>query len=353
MFYRKICFGFLLIASFNIKAQDASFTQFYNSPLYLNPAFTGCGRSNMRFSGVAKMQWFNLYQPYKFVTGALDFSFYDDYLRDICNLGLIVNNESKGPFTNTSISGIIAKSFGTGNEDCSNWFLSIALQAGYTLSNINKNNLLFIDQIDANGPTGLPSQVDLLIAGNKNYADFSSGFIFTCNNWMIGAAVHHLNEPDISFYGNPNNSKLPRKFTGHFSYTFDPDDANVKIKPTIIYEAQSVSRSLVMGSLIDYNELPIEIGLWYRNNFSLSYNNSFSVGLTWKWGAGKNINSSENEYSWHTGVSYDAELNKPSAITTYGSSELGVSKDISLNSGIPCPTASSGICHYRFPWEFF
>src|SRR3954464_14046420 len=137
-------------------AQDPLFSQYYFSPLYLNPAFAGCAKNNVRLSGSAKMQWVNINQPYKYVTGAADVSMYDDNLRNICNLGGIVSHTSKGFLRNTNISGIVGRSFGTSNENCSNWFLSLALQAGYTFNNVNNNYLIFADQLDQNGITGNP-----------------------------------------------------------------------------------------------------------------------------------------------------------------------------------------------------
>ncbi|MEO6454259.1 MAG: PorP/SprF family type IX secretion system membrane protein [Ginsengibacter sp.] len=342
----------LTILSSRSLCQDALFTQFNYSPLYLNPAFTGCGKNNLRISGLTKMQWFNLYKPYKYFNGAVDRSIYDDNLRNIVNLGLAVNHASKGYLRNTNISGILGRSFGTNSSNCSNWFLSMALQAGITLGSVNNNDFVFIDQLDQNGITGSPSQVDLFVNGtNKKYFDMSAGFVYTRNDFMIGGAVHHINEPYVSFNGKPENGRLPKKITTHMSILYENDI--LKLKPTIIAQIQGESRVLIGGILISFNEYPIELGCWYRNNSGLSNNNAFSVGFTWKWGQNKTGYTPTNEYSTKAGLSYDAEIIKPGLYTTHGSLELGLQRDIIINNDIKCPTASSGICSYRFPWEFF
>lgn len=342
----------IVLTSVCTKAQDALFTQFYYAPVYVNPALAGCGKNNLRLSGLTKMQWFNLYKPYKFITGSVDLSVYDDYLRNIMNLGLVINHSNKGFFNNTNISGIVGRSFGTGNEGCGNWFLSMAVQGGVNLGSVNTKELLFVDQLDQNGITGDASQIDLNFNNNsKNYFDFSSGFVFTWNDFMIGGAAHHINKPSISFSGESLNSRLPMKVTGHLSWLYD--NGTVKFKPTLMMQTQGQSTALVAGTLIDFNEFPIQLSCWYRNNTSLSYNNTFSVGFTWKWGEGKTVTTNSNEYANRMGISYDAEMNKPGIGTTHGSLEFGIQKDLIIGDNSKCPTASSGICNYRFPWEFF
>ncbi len=351
---QKIFILFLLITIAGARglAQDALFTQFHYAPVNFNPGLTGCGKNNLRVTGVTKMQWFNLYKPYKFIAGSVDLSVYDDWLRNVVNLGLAVNHSSKGYLSNTNISGIVGRSFGTNNGDCSNWFLSMALQAGVTLSSVNPKGFVFIDQLDQNGMTGDPSQVDLFTSyTNKNYFDMSAGAVFAFNNFLFGGAVHHVNEPNISFNGKPENGRLPKKITAHVSYIYNTDV--VKLKPTLILQKQGQGSALILGTLIDFNEFPIELGCWYRNNVGFSNNNAFSVGFTWKWGEAKTVSTNSNEYANKMGISYDAEIVKPGLNTTHGSLEFGIQRDIIVGDNSRCPTATSGICNYRFPWEFF
>lgn len=350
---RKLFLFVILTAlGFKLTAQDVLFTQFHYAPVYLNPALTGTGKNNLRLSAVTKMQWFNLYKPFKYVAGAVDYSVYDDYLRNVVNLAFTANHTSKGYLSNTHISGVVGRSFGTSNGNCSNWFLSLALQAGYTFSNVNRKDFVFIDQLDQGGVTGDISSIDLFVnASNKNYFDMSGGFVFTWDNWMLGGAVHHLNEPNISFNGKPENGRLPKKITGHIGYVYD--NGNIKLKPTVIGMVQGQSKALVMGLLFDFNEFPIQLGAWYRNNQGFSNNNAFSVGFTWKWGEGKMASTQSNDFSNRMGISYDAEFNKPGIGTTHGSLELGIQKDVIIDDNLKCPTASSGTCNYKFPWEFF
>ena len=333
-------------------SQDPLFTQFQYTPTYMNPGLIGCGKNNLRISAVTKIQWFNLYKPYKYFSGGADLSIYDDNQRNVLNLGLLANHSNKGWLSNTGIHAIVGRSFGTKNTDCGNWFLSMALQAGIGFNRVSPDKFIFIDQLDQTGITGDPSQVDLFRTFNsKSYFDFAGGFVFAVGDFMIGGAAHHINKPNMSFNGKPEDGKLPMKMTGHLSYRLETD--NITLKPSIITQIQGKSSVISAGALIDYYEFPIEFGLWYRNAANLASNSAFCVGITWKWGEAKTVSSRKMEYSNRIGISYDADIVKPGLNTSHGSLEFGIQRDVIINDNNYCPTSNSGICNYRFPWEFF
>jgi type IX secretion system PorP/SprF family membrane protein len=350
---KKLCFiVVILLMTHQMQAQDALFTQFHYTPTYFNPGLTGCGKNNLRLSAVSKMQWFNLYKPYRYFSGGLDYAMYDMNQRNILNMGLNVNSSNKGYLGHTNISGIVGRSFGTNTVDCSDWFFSIALQAGVSFIKVNPDQFVFADQLDQTGIIGDPSQVDLFKTfNNKNYFDFASGFVFAKGDFMLGCSVHHLNEPNMSFSGAPDDGKLLRKTTAHLSYRMENDI--ITLKPTVITQFQGKSSVVSMGALIDYYDFPIEFGLWYRNAVGLANNSSFCVGFSWKWGNASTVTSRTKEYSSKMGLSYDADIARPGLNTSHGSMEFGIQKDIITNSNNICPTSNSGVCNYRFPWEFF
>lgn len=344
-----LCTSIYTLAS---SAQDAWFTQFQYAPVYLNPAFAGTGKSNLRLSGVTKMQWFNLNQPFKYVAAAADMSVYDETQRNIANWGLAVSHSQKGYISNTYVSGIVGRSFGTSNQDCSDWFLNLSLQAGFNFSRVNPKHFVFIDQLNQTGITGNASTIDLFNTfPSKSYFDMAAGGVFTWRDWLIGAAVHHLNEPNTSFVGKPDDARLPRKMTGQIGYIHETE--SIRLKPMVIAQFQQQSSALTAGAMVEFLDFPIEFGLWYRNNVGFSNVNAFGLSFNWRFGDWKSPTSTRREYAGRMGVSYDAELTRPGIRSTHGSLEFGVQKDIILKDNMYCPTSTSGICTYRYPWEFF
>ena len=55
----------LLLLSVSSNAQDALFSLYQYTPTYMNPGLIGTGKNNLRLSAVTKVQWFNLYKPFK------------------------------------------------------------------------------------------------------------------------------------------------------------------------------------------------------------------------------------------------------------------------------------------------
>jgi type IX secretion system PorP/SprF family membrane protein len=341
-----------MLLSHILFAQDVLYSQFNYNPVNLNPAFAGTGKNNLRISGLSKIQWLNLNSPFRYYSGAIDYSLFDAYQRNILNAGATISSSNRGYLSNTNISGIVGRSFGTNSMFCTDWFLSIALQVGYNFAKVNTDRYVFSDQINQTGLSGNLSEVDLLFNnGLKNYFDFSSGFTLTVRKFMVGGSVHHMNEPNNSFIGSPTEGFLPKKISGHLSYVHDGNQ--VKLKPTVICQYQGKSRLFLIGTLIDYKDFPIEFGLWLRNSVNTKSNSALSIGLTWKWGNSNTVTSRTKEYSSKFGFGYDADIYSPGLVSTYGGLEFGIQKDIILNDNRYCPTSNSGICYYKFPWEFF
>jgi hypothetical protein len=225
------------------------------------------------------------------------------------------------------------------------------MQFGFAVRNVNKDKLLFADQISQSGPNGQQSQVELFQNANRAYLDIGTGFVFTSGNVMIGGAVQHLNQPYNGLIGDGIDNKLQRRYTLHASFIKDGytnNDGGIIYKPTVIFNMQNPSRSLFLGSLFDLPERNIEFGIFYRNNWNFSDNHSLIISLNIKFGKEKNYYNSTGNNRYRAGVSYDAELNKPGVRTTAGSAEMGILYESASET---CPKPSGG-CNARFPWEF-
>jgi type IX secretion system PorP/SprF family membrane protein len=329
------------------KGQDPLFSQFYHSPMYLNPGLTGCGKNDFRAALVSRVQWMNLPSPMQYHTISIDkFFSYPNV-----SAGFIANHFSEGFIKTTQLALTAAKNFGSDGYNEKPWFLNFAMQFGFNWRNSNRDKLLFADQLTQNGPTGMQSQVELFQFSNRPSFDVSSGFVFTYNNFMIGGAVHHLNQPHNGLIGSSTYSKLPRRYTMHISFikdSYSNDEGSMILKPTLIANAQGESRALLLGSLLDLPERHIEFGLWYRNNWSFSNNHAFVLSVNIKFGKERNYYTSEGNSRYRAGFSYDGELNKPGVKTTSGSAEMGILYEAS-NETCPKP---AGDGFGRFPWEF-
>lgn len=274
---RKILLVTLLSSLFSVfwttelKAQDPLFTQFYANPLYLNPAFAGshrCPRVVMNH----RNQWPAIRGTY--VTSSFS---YDQHISAIQGgLGILVyqDNAGSGTLTTTMASAIysyflpVTKTFS----------IKAGVQASYFQKALDWNKLNFGDQIDqqlgfisqsaeANYQSGVQ---------NVNYIDFSAGLLAYSNSFYIGAAAHHLIEPDEAFVSSP--SLLPMKLTGHAGAIIATEGAKRRrrrknrnknslpessISPNVLYRRQRDFQELFLGVYVTKG--PMVGGLWYRN----------------------------------------------------------------------------------------
>ena len=205
----RIIYLVLLCLPMLIKGQDQHFTQFFAAPQTLNPSLAGAFSGNYRIGGVYRNQGSEfLDNPYTTFALAFDLRFSPSprtkLVKDAFGAGITFYNDQVPGFdfsTNQmNISFAYHKSLGRANDQ----FLSAGFQAGIAQRNINYENLTFQDQF--NGTTGydIPTGEELP-PNNFSFADYSIGlnYAFIPKGAVAiyaGAALHHFNEPQVSFF---------------------------------------------------------------------------------------------------------------------------------------------------------
>jgi len=135
------CFTFL---SNNSKSQYLDYSQYYSSPLSLNPALTGIGEYG-RFGVNYRNQWPSISKGYQTFSSWMDYNFEENNN----NIGVILSRTKEGfAGLNSNFIG-----FNYSNEISLNYNLFIrgGLQLSYTNKNISFNNLIFGDQLSEAG----------------------------------------------------------------------------------------------------------------------------------------------------------------------------------------------------------
>ncbi|HLG02447.1 MAG TPA: type IX secretion system membrane protein PorP/SprF [Bacteroidia bacterium] len=259
--YKKLILAaFLGASAVDLKAQDPELTQFYASPLYLNPALAGnriCPRISMSY----RMQWPGITGTYSSVAAS-----YDQLAQKIKGgIGLVFVNDraAQGTLNTTGVGLIYAPYIKLGPRAS----ISAALQAGYWQKAVNWSKLHFGDEIDSHKGfifnTGEAQGLDK--AGNF---DMAAGLALNSDRFFAGVAVHHIFEPNESFLGG--TSILPRKYTAHAGgiIRFDKHSRQPEsyISPNILYQVQGDFQQLNLGLYVKKES--IVGGLWYRGNDS-------------------------------------------------------------------------------------
>ena len=272
----KLSFFLMLILAVNaLSAQDASFSQYYGHPTYLNPALAG-SKMVPRLTLIYRNQWPAI--PSTFVTYAAT---YDQFVDPISGgIGFTVMNDTEGDGTITSTS------FGAMYSFRMNLSRKMTLNAGFQTSYIQKklnwDKLIFGDQLIGRlGQNLPPTQETIPDRLNFGMIDFSTGLLLGYKESMyFGVAAHHINRPDNSFT-SLNDSKLDMKFTAHAGALIDlrqgldgGDIEDMSISPNILYQQQGKFHQLNIG--VSFNIYPMVIGGWFRHNFE---NSDAIIGL--------------------------------------------------------------------------
>lgn len=250
----------LLIAGVHAGAQDQQFTQFYASPLTLNPAFAGTSMQS-RAAMNYRNQWASLPRAFVAYTAAID-----HFIPELnSGFGLIVSHDRAGTGALSYTSAALQYAY----EIKLSRKLSLrpALSFGYGSTYLDVERLTFGDQLargDGANNTLDPDR-NRFAQEPVGAADFGSGILLFSQTFWFGAALHHINEPVQSIIGN--DTRLPRRFSAHGGYRVKLTDAGAfstrqYIIPAFHYQSQGMFDQLDLGFYYEYN--PVTFGLWYR-----------------------------------------------------------------------------------------
>ena len=251
----------------SVHGQDPQFSQYYANPLYLNPAFAGntqCGRMILNY----RNQWPALSKAYITYNASFDMA-----LPGInSGVGILAMNDRQG--SGALIRNSIAAFYSYKLKVSDPIMISFGVEANYYMEKLDWNKLIFADQIDPTTGNVNPSTNEKPPENERvSVFDFSAGAIMAYyDQWFLGVAVHHLTQPNISFYNN-GDSKLPMRFTvqGGVSINLSqgglgndsPDD--FVLEPQLMYMQQENFKQLNAG--LYFSKSILVLGAWFRHNF--------------------------------------------------------------------------------------
>lgn len=199
----------LVSVSFAVSyAQDPHFSQFYASPLTLNPAFAGKFDGNVRVAGIHRNQWPSINKAYVTTSAAVDFRIMQGRIQenDTWGVGLM-------GFSDQSSNGAVkfnyasaGTAFHKGLDEEGYHQIGAAFQLTYANMLINTANLKFLDQLTPFGFTGVTNEVFNNSSLKNSYLDFNAGVLYNGstndrNNFYAGVSMYHINRPQQSFTG--------------------------------------------------------------------------------------------------------------------------------------------------------
>ncbi|MCC6256797.1 MAG: PorP/SprF family type IX secretion system membrane protein [Chitinophagaceae bacterium] len=330
---RKILF-YLVATLFTLaaSAQDPHFSQFFASPLTLNPAFTGKFDGKWRIAANHRDQWPSIPKAYVTTSASVDFPILASKIPegDVFGIGISGVSDASADNALKLNYGSLSLSYHRALDEEGYNTIGAGFQGTYSSMTIDPNKLTFEDQLTQNGFTR-PTNDILVNGNNQNYFDVNAGLLYSGstngeNNYYLGVSMYHINRPKVSF--KDKNWYLSGRVTIHGGGYFPVSDV-VGVNTSVIYQVQNKASETILGAALSLNANPGEInptsiyvGSWYRfNDAIIPY-----LGIEF---AGLRI-----------GASYDINTSSLKAATSSrGGSEFSIIyvRRKAESKGIPCP----------------
>ncbi|NDA60724.1 MAG: type IX secretion system membrane protein PorP/SprF [Chitinophagia bacterium] len=327
------CIMICLALQSKLYAQDPHFSQFFASPLSLNPANTGYFSGDIRVAANSRNQWPSFNNAYATFTFSVDGPIMQKRIptRDRLSLGVLgLSDQSGGGILKENYLAV-SMAYKKGLDYNGDVALTAGFQMTYGNFAFNRSGSTLEDQLDVGGFV-LPTN-DIVTMGteNRKLTDLQAGIMYTglfSNDIYVyaGASVYHLMEPLVGF-GN-NSYPLNRRYNLHGG-GYLPLGANTTFHLSTQYQQQYAYKEWLYGGALSYyiasgdDNYEVYSGFWIRNGDAyIPY-----IGLEWN--------------NWRAGFTYDIAYGNNKINSPYSrSAEFSLIYQYRKSSGkkgIRCP----------------
>lgn len=277
----------LFLLCTDVQAQDPRFSQYYASPLTLNPATTGVFPGNYRITAIYRSQWRSVLNGesvplFRTFSGSYDMRFGGlGKMGDAFGVGVVFLTDKAGEaeFGTNQINVSLAYHKSLSTQE--NHYIGLGFQGGVANRGINYANLRFGNQFDGEGFNPILQSNETLDDDNFWYYDINVGlFYYWVNpnssnkgrtNIYAGFSVNHLNTPNMSFYQG-QSSDLYMRYVGNVGAQFPlGSGSRLDLLPQVMFMMQGPHFETNVGTYVKIffvqnkpNENAFYIGPYYR-----------------------------------------------------------------------------------------
>lgn len=280
-----------------IRAQDIHYAQFFNNPMYLNPANTGNYDANLRFVGNQRTQWRSVTTPFN--TFSLSAEAIDMFGPENIGYGVSFMHDIAGDSRLSTTEFLLSGSYKYVLPD-SNHVLRPGIQFGVNHRQINYDDLYFDSQYNGFYLDEDLSNQEAFQTASKTAPALNLGLSY---DWKInkewdlnlGMALFNITRPKQSFF-EVDDIRRDMRFVFHGTAEYKIDKYWALL-PGLFTSFQGKYREITFGTQGRYiikdklgEYLAGFAGLWYRNQDA----GFISVGLDYN--------------DWRFGISYDVNI---------------------------------------------
>ena len=261
-FYKYLFVLLALLSLQNIKAQDLHFSQYFNTPLLVNPANTGFAPDVDWRAGINyRNQYSSLTSnPYKTMSAWGDAQLFNNrfdngwigvggaLLKDVAGAGSLSATRAYGSVAYHQLLGLAS-------------LLSVGFNVGYVTKKVDFTKLTFDNQWNDEGQF-----FDVTIPNGENFAYSQVGYFdlqagvnyayFPNSNTYLNAgfSLSHLNRPQESFFSSKAtiDSRIDMRYTAFLNAAYKVNDQWI-INPNAYVSKMGNAYEIVGGMNANYN----------------------------------------------------------------------------------------------------
>ncbi|MFN8298745.1 MAG: PorP/SprF family type IX secretion system membrane protein [Chitinophagales bacterium] len=309
----KLRLYFLLVVVLSVmkvNAQDIHFSQFYASPLTLNPALTGNFNGFYRIGGIYRNQYPGLTQSkpaFSTPSVAVDFSLLKEKLKHgALGVGLVFANDQQNgkTFNFNHVLASVAYNMSFGPKGV--FQLGVGLQGGIMTTSIDQSKFQFGEGFNPDLTYNTSYTLEAInakpgIKGAFNAGIFMKSEFYKNMRVYAGFAFNNITRYKENFVNTPGGTTYhhPFRYTVHGGFEFDLGDKAVLI-PGILFQSQAKVSETNFGLTAGIHVVrdpakraTLFIGYWNRLNKG-NYTAIPKIGFSWK--------------GFSAGFAYDAHL---------------------------------------------
>ena len=258
-------------------AQDIHYTQFYNSPLTLNPALTGLISGQYRISAIYRNQWFSAVHngffnsPYQTPSIAFDMPITIKN-KDVIGVGAFILYDDAGAGSIATFTGQVSASYIKHLGPNGRHQLSAGFQLGFTQTKLSAADAKFASQYANNDfNANLSSGVSLI--PNVTYVNLNVGLLYYGKLTDkiaidLGGTIFNTTVPKLNMVADQNKQTLSLRgnITGGLDFTIGK---RYHILPSVLWMRQSNDNELNTGVGFGYDinmRTNLTLGIYNRVN---------------------------------------------------------------------------------------
>ena len=237
-------------------AQDPHFSQFFASPLTINPANTGNFSGSFRAALNSRTQLPEFNNAYATKTLSLDAPILKKYIRedDKLSVGLLILSDQSGNKLLNDNNIAASVSYSKALDENANHSIALGFQVNYSMYRFDPLKANFEDQLTAGGFTG--SSAEMILGNNftKNTTDINAGILYTGstsddNIFYVGASYYHFAKPTVGFITPTyfTNSRVNVHGGAYFSLS-----SAASLHTSFQYQQQGNTNELLVGGAFSY-----------------------------------------------------------------------------------------------------